>query len=449
MNLSQNILRLVSRCKVSLTLLFRGDLKTIYKRMRAILMPYAMPSLIIEDIKPNIRIKKEPIFSQQNETQVGHKVLVVDQNFKRYGSHISLSEIIIPLQKQLHENQIEMQLACLERVGDLSSKYTQLFKVQKLLQFPTHMSLAEHYEKEVHTLAEELKSFAPNMVYANSVDMFPVIDAAQIANIKSIWNIREAQDWRLRFADRHPDIIARALACFSYPEKVIFVSETSARTWQEYTDSLKTTVIKTAIAPTAFQNANLTSAKKLRLKLGIPKDGVMLLTVGTLCRDKGQLDGARAITTLPTSVRNKIHWVFIGKSEAAYVKKLKKIWPKDHAEKNLHFGGHVIDCVPYYFAANALVSCSRTEAMPRNILEGIMAGLPIISTDIAASREAVGSYSDSMFYGLGDLEALARYIKSVTPEGIMPTIRNLDNAYRSYEAMLNEYNDHIKTSVKA
>ena len=433
------------RLKKVYALLKKHDFQTIHNRTKSVLQPMKTGKGVDIDIAPNFRPEKTIL--QFSNFKRFKKVLVVDRNFKRLGSHISLSEIILPLQDRLKGLDMDLQLACLDPQGNLTEIYKKSFEIHELRQFPLNMSLSEKYENEVFELSNELSSFEPDLIYANSVDMFPVIDAARLSGIPSIWNIREAQDWRLRFADRHPDIIARALACFAYPRSLIFVSQASKENWVEFIQEKNSHVVRTAIKPNQFINPNLSLAESLRSKLGIAKDDIMLLTVGTICDDKGQIDAANAMSKLPVELREKIHWVFLGNSDKSYIRRLKQIWPLNHAKKNLHFCGHIIDCSPYYFAANTLVSCSRTEALPRNILEGKLAGLPVISTNIAGSVEAIGEYESATFYELGDIESLAKHIKNVGVKTHTKPNLNPDSVNLKYEIMLNDYFDLIKKEI--
>lgn len=435
----------------ALRLLQKGEFQTFYKRMNVVFNPMAAAVAIDVDIQPNFRPEASfPQFSIQFSIQNGSKkVFVVDRNFERLGSHISLSEIIVPLQDRLKDENIDIHLACLDPRGNLTKAYEEKFEIHEFRHFPENMSLIDKYEREVAALAGELSSFEPDLIYANSVDMFPVIDAARISGIPTIWNIREAQEWRLRFADRHPKIVARALACFAYPERTIFVSQSSAENWKEFVGFDNSCVIRTAVKPDFFVNPNLSEASDIRLKLGIPKDAIMLLTVGTICTDKGQLDAAHAMKVIPEELRDKIHWVFIGNSDGAYLRKLKQTWPKLHSRNNLHLCGHVSDCTPYYYAANALVSCSHTEALPRNILEGKLAGLPIISSNIPGSVEAVAGYELASFYDLKDANGLSLQIEQLENQCSLTQRIKIESAFSEYESMVSKYSERITNILES
>lgn len=64
-------------------------------------------------------------------------------------------------------------------------------------------SVPAWYEGDVATLAARLRTGAPDLVIASTIDAFESIDAARIAGISSLWNIRESEPWRERLADRH------------------------------------------------------------------------------------------------------------------------------------------------------------------------------------------------------------------------------------------------------
>ena len=84
--------------------------------------------------------------------------------------------------------------------------------------------------------------------------------------------------------------------------------------------------------------------------------------------------------------------------------------------------------------------------MPRNILEGKLAGLPIISSNIPGSREALKFYKNVFYYELGDIDELSAHIRKIPAKNYsLMTKHGITQASGEYQKMINEYFNVIKT----
>ena len=73
----------------------------------------------------------------------------------------------------------------------------------------------------------------------------------------------------------------------------------------------------------------------------------------------------------------------------------------------VHFLGYLPDPACALAAAQLFVLSSRSEALPRSVLEAMRGGLPVIATDVGGVREAVAHGSTGLLAPPGDTEALA------------------------------------------
>ena len=60
-----------------------------------------------------------------------------------------------------------------------------------------------------------------------------------------------------------------------------------------------------------------------------------------------------------------------------------------HIDHRVHFAGWQDDPLPFLNAADVFVSGSRQEAFPHAVVEAMLAGLPVVATDVGSVREAV------------------------------------------------------------
>lgn len=253
------------------------------------------------------------------------------------------------------------------------------------------------YERGVAALAGALERLGPGAIYANTLDLFPAIDAARIAGLPSLWNIREGERWQTRLSDRHPAIAARALACFSYPAAVIHVAGATQEAWAPFTPAAQSHVIY-----------NAPSRPVTGPRAAPVADEFRILSVGTLCARKGQLDLVSAQARLPPDLLSRTRIVFIGGQDPAYAAAMKRAMQPQNAPF-FTMMGEVEDVAPYLLKADLLVHCAQAEAFPRVFLEAAAAGVAILATRAGGSEERMGPEA-ALFFDAGDVDALARGI---------------------------------------
>lgn len=310
-----------------------------------------------------------------------------------------------------------------------------------------NISVPSWYEADVARLAEVLSKDKPDLVIASTIDSFPVIDAARIAGIPSIWNIRESEPWRERFAHLHPVVASRALACLDYPEAVIFVARASLTAWSAFTSPRRSHVIYNAPHPSLLSN----SPPDLPCVIERDEDKALVVSVGTLCERKGQIDLARALSTLPTGTLARLQVVFVGRAEGDYKARLKRALVPAAAAAST-FTGAIADGATIIGAADLLVHTARSEAFPRVFLEAAALGTPIIATAVDGAPERLEHGQSALFYTPNDISALANSITKLVDD---PTLceKLKSGAYNSLVAthtfgeMLNSYLTHIRAAV--
>jgi glycosyltransferase involved in cell wall biosynthesis len=270
-------------------------------------------------------------------------------------------------------------------------------------------SVPAWYEADVAALATRLRTGAPDLIIASTVDAFEAVDAACIAGISSLWNVRESEPWRERLADRHTAIAARALAAFSYPAAVIFVAGAAMKAWQDIVPADKRQLIYNASALHAGAH-DAASRHGARTQLGIAPGEQMAVSVGTLCERKSQVDFARAIATAPGSIRP----VFVGNAEPGYREKVEvALGP---ALPRAVFTGSVPDAAALIAAADVLVCSSRSEAFPRTLLEAAALRTPIIATALNGTQERLTDGESALLYPPGDVSALAHLLERLATD---------------------------------
>jgi len=448
--------------KTALSLIAAGELREVSRRVRAYALHRPLVFADKLDLSPHYRPQNTPIASTPGHYCAKHpkRVFMAGPSLRREGAPISQFELVKGLSETTNwqfENIYPQQTNVPDNVPDNVSDNALLtayeaanLAVNTLPILPKNMALPKQYEQEVQALATHLKN-RTDLVYANTLDMFPVIDAARLAGIPSVWNIRESEPWRARLADRHPAIARRALACFDYPKSVIFVARSSMDAWRDLQTRDNFSVIANALCPDQFL-ANLAKSPpgEIRKSIGAKPEDILLLSVGTLCERKRQADGLAAFLRLAPDITAHIHWIFLGAG------------PKDeravflhHIPEPLRKRIHIIDSVentaPYYKAADIFVSMSAFEAMPRSLLEAQGANIPIITTPVFGAGDYFSHGINALFFPVGDVKKLANTITLLVGDPQMRKTLSDNYAVQDgsdYHAMISAYAALFAQAVK-
>ncbi len=134
-----------------------------------------------------------------------------------------------------------------------------------------------------------------------------------------------------------------------------------------------------------------TWAKK-RIKLGIPLNAFVLLSVGELNKNK---NNRVVIAALEKLHQQDIHYVLcgVGDQEAALKAQANVAGLRD----NVHFLGYRTDIKEIYEMADCFVMPSYREGLSRSIMEAMASGLPCIVSKIRGNmdliEDGVGGYT--------------------------------------------------------
>ncbi len=125
---------------------------------------------------------------------------------------------------------------------------------------------------------------------------------------------------------------------------------------------------------------------ELRKSLGINEDDFVFIQVGELNNNKNQIMTIEAIKEL-VKENNKIKLLLVGIGDLKeyYENKIKEY----NLEKSVFLLGYRNDVPKLLKISDVLISTSKREGLPVNILEAMFAGLPIIATNCRGNRDLV------------------------------------------------------------
>lgn len=272
------------------------------------------------------------------------------------------------------------------------------------------------YDRAIESFADRIRQWDVDLVYGNTRQTFYAIDAARASGLPSIWNPRESEDWQAYFNFLGPEIAARALECFAYPYKVIFVSNATRESCLALNTHHNFITIHNGINRERFAAALANHPRSAaRNELGVSEDEIAILSLGTVCERKGQLDLIEAIARMDEQSVSKIKCFVVGDNANPYGERVKAAIQALPISKRSRIvvAPETSDAAFYYSAADLFVCSSKIESFPRVILESMAAGLPIITTPVYGIPEQVQENINALFYQPGDGVGLAHQIEKI------------------------------------
>jgi glycosyltransferase involved in cell wall biosynthesis len=193
-------------------------------------------------------------------------------------------------------------------------------------------------------------------------------------------------------------------------DRILVVSEASRR---EYLENFrcraeKVVTIRGGVDLSRF--AHLPDRETARRAVGLPPDAIVAVSVGRLCRGKGQ-DAAIAATALARGAVTGLKLLLVGDGEMR--SELQALVRDRGLAADVVFAGHRSDVDVVLAAADLLVQASESETLSLTVLEAMAAGLPVVSTDCGGPREIVEDGVTGRLVPTGDPGALADAITGV------------------------------------
>ncbi len=126
--------------------------------------------------------------------------------------------------------------------------------------------------------------------------------------------------------------------------------------------------------------------KELRKSLGLKEDDYVIIYVAELSKRKNQSMAIKSIKQLVKDNQN-IKLLLVGKD--SYNGTYKKLVQKLNLENNVIFTGYRKDVPKLMKISNLAISTAKQEGLPVNIMEAMIAGLPIVVTNCRGNKDLI------------------------------------------------------------
>jgi len=297
-----------------------------------------------------------------------------------------------------------------------------------------HIYQRDAYDEAIRSFSQEIKSYQVDAIYANTLENFFVVDAAHQLGIPTVWNVHESEPWQTYFNRFGAEIAARALECFRFPYKVIFVADATRDRYLPLNSHHNFTVIHNGLDLSRLDKSE--NSELARNSLGVDASDVVFLVLGTVCERKGQQDLVKALALLSEKWHDRIRCFIVGDRPSIYSNQLADLVGElpEKLQKRVTVVPETPETGKYYQAADIFVCTSRIESFPRVILEAMACDLPIITTPVFGIREQVKPGINGLFYTPDRPEELAAALNTLLEDG---SLRDLlaDNAKYVLESL--------------
>jgi D-inositol-3-phosphate glycosyltransferase len=336
------------------------------------------------------------------------RVLVVTHELTLGGGQLYLFELLRRLVPLLPD--VEWSLAG-SRDGPLVAEYEQL-GIAVHVQGDLPFWQAAAYEGRMEEMAAWAAPRRPDLVLANALVSFPGVDLAARLGVPAVWAIHESYPlhqyfWSIDPARPvSPPVFERAEAAFASAAAVVFEADATRALFQQHGDPNRFVTVAYGIDLGEIDRHRATFDRGVaRAAHGFDPDAVVLLCMGTIEARKSQTLLVRAFEMVAPHHPEAL-LVLVGDRGDEHPTNLREYVARSPVGDRIRILPIVADTYEWYGLADALVSASDIESLPRSALEAMAFDLPVLAADAFGVPELLADGRGYVF-AQRDLAALA------------------------------------------
>ena len=269
-----------------------------------------------------------------------------------------------------------------------------------LVKYVRNYAIARHQALErlflnfsiLKSLTKKLRDWQIDVVYTNTSVIPTGWLAAKRLGIPHVWHLREfgyldhgfPLDWGL---DIHKLIIWSSDLHIAVSEAIrdyFFLKKM---------DRKRVYVIYNGVA----SESKFDDLYRQNQQIRVPQQPYTFVLIGNIQPNKGQEVAIRALALVVEKFPT-VRLLIVGSGDLASLKRLAN---NLNLENNVEFWGYIEDPYKAYLAADAVLMCSKNEAMGRVTVEGMSACLPVIGYDNFGTSELIEHEHTGLLYSDG------------------------------------------------
>ncbi len=290
-----------------------------------------------------------------------------------------------------------------------------------------------------------LRAEKPDLVLANTLLAFPLVEAAAAAGVPSVWVLHESYNEAQLAALFPPFTVRRIAAAFALATRVVPVSHGAAERYARFDARRNVRVIHNGVDAAAFDAyLRRTPREAAARDVGTPAGKRVVLAVGTVCERKGQHTLVEAAALLRRTRSDFVCHLVGARDSVPYTAYVRDLIRRRGLEGVVRLVPETGDVRPHYRSADLFVNCSHLEAYSLSVLEAEAFGLPVVSTPCCGVREQVAWGANALRFPFGDAPALAAHLDRLLADDALRAdmgreSRAAFDAHLTHDGMLDQY----------
>jgi glycosyltransferase involved in cell wall biosynthesis len=263
-------------------------------------------------------------------------------------------------------------------------------------------------------LCQHLRRQRPDVVVANTLGNFPMIEAAAHCGIPSVWIIHESYTPEQMAALHSPFALHRCRGSFALADRALIASHATARLFADFDLRHTIEVIHNGLEAASIEEyLACVSRREAKAQLGEPANRKRITAVGTVCERKGQHTLIEAAAELKRRGRDDFLIALVGvrDSNQSYVNFIRTLIERENLHDFVALIPETNDVRPHWRASDVFVCASHVEAFSRSMLEAEAFGLPIVSTPCCGADEQVVWNRNAFRFDFSDSRQLADHLE--------------------------------------
>lgn len=164
------------------------------------------------------------------------------------------------------------------------------------------------------------------------------------------------------------------------------------------------------VSPERFQPVDEATKQQLRKNLNLSADEFVILCTGELNANKNQAQLISAAALLKDKLPNiKILLAGNGPNEANLLKQIEEL----NLQNTVKLLGYRTDLEKIVPTTDLIVSCSKREGLPLNIVEAMLCGKPIVATHNRGHNELITDGVNGYLVGYNSADDMAKRISEI------------------------------------
>lgn len=245
-----------------------------------------------------------------------------------------------------------------------------------------------------HGQGEQFVEWTQKHLKSNPVDVvvgfnkMPGLDVYYAADVcyeeKVVTEKRGLKGWLYRMTSRYRHFAAFEKATFAHGQKtkLMMIAESQIKDFKKHyeTEDNRFILLPPGIAPDRkYSNQPVGTRERFRSQNQISSDQLLLLQLGSDFKRKGVDRTLRAIACLPKEIKNRVMLMVVGQDKPARFQELAN---RLGVQKNVRFFSGRDDVPEIMAATDVFLHPAYTENTGTVILEAVVAGLPVIVTEV-------------------------------------------------------------------